>query len=98
MVLLGAQPRRLVRGLVLIVLTPTVPWVFAVPTAAGPQTKPGVLRIGTSGGLASEKKGEKEESALKSLKGFIKEETGMNNEILRQQGWRELTDKMVKGE
>jgi ABC-type phosphate/phosphonate transport system substrate-binding protein len=75
-----------------------VPWVFATPTASHPQSKSKLLRIGTSGNLASEKQGEKEESALKSLKSFVKEETGMDNAISKQKDWRELTDKMVKAE
>jgi ABC-type phosphate/phosphonate transport system substrate-binding protein len=56
-----------------------------------------VLRIGTSGSLV-EKPGQKEEGALETLKQFIKEETGLDNEILRQKDWRELADKMAKGE
>jgi ABC-type phosphate/phosphonate transport system substrate-binding protein len=54
-----------------------------------------VLRIGTSGTLSTDKK---EESALETLKAFIKEETGFDNEIVRQKDWRGLTDKMSKGE
>jgi ABC-type phosphate/phosphonate transport system substrate-binding protein len=66
-------------------------------TVTGQQSKGSTLRIGTSGVLTTEKTG-KEESALQTLKSFIKEETGMDNEILRQKDWRELTDKLVKGE
>src|SRR5258708_33702255 len=72
---------------------------FLASSAAvvGQSSKIDVLRIGTSGILTTEKTG-KEESALETLKSFIKEETGLDNEILRQKDWRELTDKMAKGE
>jgi ABC-type phosphate/phosphonate transport system substrate-binding protein len=65
--------------------------------ATAQQPKSTSLRIGTSGILTTEKTG-KEESALETLRSFIKEETGMDNEILRQKDWRELTQKLVKGE
>jgi ABC-type phosphate/phosphonate transport system substrate-binding protein len=65
----------------------------------GQQAKVDVLRIGTSGTLTAEKEsGGKEKGALETLKGFIKEETGLNNTIERQKDWRELTDKMAKGQ
>lgn len=67
------------------------------PSVVGQQSQRKLLRIGTSGILTTEKTG-KEESALETLKAFIKEETGMDNEIARQKDWKELTDKMVKGE
>src|ERR1700730_2616812 len=71
--------------------------LLVVPALAGRarQAKIDILRIGTSGRLSSEKK---EESALETLKAFIQEETGLTNEIVRLKDWRELTDKMVKGE
>src|SRR6266404_7795020 len=70
---------------------------FCLPATAahGQQGKIDVLRIGASGALSTEKK---EESALETLKGFIKDDTGFTNEIVRQKDWRELADKMTKGE
>jgi ABC-type phosphate/phosphonate transport system substrate-binding protein len=64
---------------------------------AAQQSKNGVLRIGYSGTLL-EQKTTKEQSAQETLKSFIKEQTGMDNELLRQKNWSELTDKLVKGE
>jgi ABC-type phosphate/phosphonate transport system substrate-binding protein len=93
-----APARRPLRGLVLVALALALPWFFPGPAAEGTQKKPKVLLIGASGSLTSEKKDQKEESALKTLKEFIKEETGMNNDILSQKDWRELTDKVVKGQ
>jgi ABC-type phosphate/phosphonate transport system substrate-binding protein len=72
----------------------TVPWA----AAAGKQGKVDVLRIGTSGILTAEKQTGKEKGALETLKGFIKEETGLDNTIERQKDWRELVDKMAKGQ
>jgi ABC-type phosphate/phosphonate transport system substrate-binding protein len=66
--------------------------------ANGWQAKVDFLRIGTSGTLTAEKDGSREKGALETLKGFIKEETGLNNTIERQKDWRELADKMAKGQ
>jgi ABC-type phosphate/phosphonate transport system substrate-binding protein len=57
-----------------------------------------VLQIGTSGTLGSSKEASKEKGGLESLKSFIKEETGLNNEIIRQKDWSELADKLARGE
>jgi ABC-type phosphate/phosphonate transport system substrate-binding protein len=40
----------------------------------------------------------KEKGAIQTLKAFIKDETGMDDEITRQSDWRELAEKMAKGE
>jgi ABC-type phosphate/phosphonate transport system substrate-binding protein len=54
-----------------------------------------VLHIGTSGTLASLAKN-KEDAALETLRDFIKSETGLTNEIVRQKDWRELADRLTK--
>jgi ABC-type phosphate/phosphonate transport system substrate-binding protein len=74
--------------------------LLAVPfgMAGGRQAKVDVLRIGTSGTLTAEKDNSKEKGALTTLRDFIKDETGLKNEIERQKDWRELADKMAKGE
>jgi ABC-type phosphate/phosphonate transport system substrate-binding protein len=87
--------RQLRRGLALLACALVVLLVVSGPTIDGRQGKFNVLRIGTSGTLAE--KGDKQ-GAMESLKAFIKEETGFENEILRQKDWQELLDKMVKGE
>jgi ABC-type phosphate/phosphonate transport system substrate-binding protein len=56
-----------------------------------------VLRIGTSGELTGRIPGPKEKAGLETLHKYIKEENGMDNEILRQKDWQELTDKMANG-
>jgi ABC-type phosphate/phosphonate transport system substrate-binding protein len=56
------------------------------------------LRIGSSGSLAADDASKKEQSALQTLQAFIKDETGLDNEILRQKDWRQLVDKMAKGD
>src|SRR5262249_38425125 len=79
------------------VLLPLGLTVFlAFSAAVGQPRKIDVLRIGSSGSLASEAPGGKEEAALKTLKTFIKDETGLDNEIIRQKDWRELADKLAK--
>jgi len=69
----------------------------AVPGAAPGQGKPKNLLIGTSGTLTGNEKEGKEESALKTLKAFIKDETGLDNTIERQKDWNDLVEKMSKG-
>lgn len=61
----------------------------------GRQARLDVLRIGTSGALTEEKL---EDSAMKTLKEFIKEETRFENEIIRLKDWREVAEKLVKGD
>jgi ABC-type phosphate/phosphonate transport system substrate-binding protein len=61
----------------------------------GQQSKISVLRIGTSGTFHASDKGVKEETALDTMKKFITDETGFNNEIIRQKSWRELAKKMA---
>ena len=92
------NPRPLLRrGLMLLALALALAALVSNAAVVGQQSKNGLLRIGTSGILTTEKTG-KEQSALETLKSFIKEETGMDNEILRHKGWSELTDKLAKGE
>jgi ABC-type phosphate/phosphonate transport system substrate-binding protein len=66
--------------------------------AGGRQGKVDVLRIGTSGTLTAEKDDSKEKGAMASLQDFIKDETGLKNMIKREKDWRELADKLAKGE
>jgi ABC-type phosphate/phosphonate transport system substrate-binding protein len=68
----------------------------AILAAAGKAARAEELLIGTTGtladvGVANEK------AALDTLKAFIKDETGMENQIIRQKNWRELAEKMTKG-
>lgn len=65
--------------------------------ATARQAKVDVLRVGTSGTLTTEKDS-KEKGALETLRKFIKDETGLENEIVRQKSWQDLTDKLTKGE
>jgi len=58
------------------------------------ESRPKALLIGAASGIGGD--GTKGEAALKSLKKFIKEETGLDNEIVRKKDWRELADELVK--
>jgi ABC-type phosphate/phosphonate transport system substrate-binding protein len=67
--------------------------------ACGRQAKKvDVLRIGTSGTLALDSSGAKEETAIDTLKSFIKSETGFDNEMITEKNYKELADKMFKGQ
>jgi len=63
----------------------------------GQQGKIEVLRIGTTGSLNPEG-GKNEKSSLDTLRSFIKDETGLESEILRQKDWKDLSAKMSKGD
>jgi ABC-type phosphate/phosphonate transport system substrate-binding protein len=69
---------------------------LTVALAVGRAARAEELLIGTSGTLA-DVGATKEKAALDMLQTFIKEETGMDNQILRQKDWRELAEKMTKG-
>jgi ABC-type phosphate/phosphonate transport system substrate-binding protein len=61
----------------------------------GQTKKPNVLRIGTSGSLALDTSGAKDDTALETLKSFIKTETGFDNEIIPQKNWSALAEKLA---
>jgi ABC-type phosphate/phosphonate transport system substrate-binding protein len=71
--------------------------VGALAPAQQPR-KVDVLRIGTSGRLAVDESGDKQEGALETLRGFIKSETGFDNEILPQRNYLELAEKLASGQ
>jgi ABC-type phosphate/phosphonate transport system substrate-binding protein len=60
------------------------------------KTKRGVLSIGTSGTLGGTGSRSDDRAALKKLRSFIKEETGLDNEIIDQKDWRQLAERMAK--
>ena len=74
--------------------------LLALPSqnAGAADQKLDVLRIGTSGQLTGRTTGPKEKAGLDSLHKYIKEEDGLDNEIIRQKDWRELADKLMKGQ
>lgn len=61
------------------------------------QGKDDILHIGSSGSLTTTSN-VKEDDALETLRSFIKEETGMENQIIKEKNWQELTDKLGKKE
>ncbi len=56
------------------------------------------LRIGTSPSLALGSSKDKQRGALDTLRTFIKDETGLDNEIIQQKSWRDLAKKMASKE
>jgi ABC-type phosphate/phosphonate transport system substrate-binding protein len=58
---------------------------------------PQVLHIGTSGSLALNS-GVNEDTAIDTLKSFIRDETGFNNEITKQKNWKDVAEKMRSGQ
>ena len=66
--------------------------------AGGQPGKPEIIRIGSSNTITGATQGAKETAAVKTLQAFIKEETGLANEIERIKHWRDLAAKLAKGE
>jgi ABC-type phosphate/phosphonate transport system substrate-binding protein len=98
MVTLEAQSRKRRGRMGLVGCALVALLVLSSAMVDGQQAKVEVLHIGTSASLATAGGGDKEKSALESLKAFIKDETGLNNDIVREKDWRELLQKMAKGD
>jgi len=71
--------------------------VLAAPAATGREPAKNGLHVGSSGSLSPSKDEAKEKAALESLRAFIKEETGMDNQIVRCKGWHDLGERMSTG-
>jgi len=80
-------------GAVALACAAAIPLLGGVPSFGRPP-EGNMLRIGSSGSLATEKSEPKEKAALKSLQDFIKTETSMDNEIVGQQKWDDLAEKL----
>ena len=76
----------------------TLPLVFPATAVYGQQAKSDVLQIGNSGSLAGSVGMGKEKVGMMILQAYIKEETGLNNDIQRLKSWQELADKMQQGQ
>jgi ABC-type phosphate/phosphonate transport system substrate-binding protein len=93
------RPRR--SGLFCLLIPSVVTVVVAVscPPGRAQDKKIDLLKIGSSGTFMSETGDrKKEEAALQTLREFMKEETMMDNEIVKEKDWAELAQKMSKGE
>jgi len=89
----GQRALLLAFGLAALLTLPTIPVV------QGQQGKLNMLRIGASGSLTGGAGGGKSEAAAtESLESFIKDETGLKAEIVRQKGWDGLAERLAKGE
>jgi ABC-type phosphate/phosphonate transport system substrate-binding protein len=86
------------RRFVSLVLALSAPLGVAAVVAHGRPEKSDVLRIGLSGPLGSDTEGPKEKAVAAMMQAFIKSETGMNDEIVCQKDWRDLADKLSKGQ
>jgi ABC-type phosphate/phosphonate transport system substrate-binding protein len=98
-IMIARQPSfcRLVCGFIMLALAGATLLVASAVETKAAEEKLDVLRIGTSGELTGRVAGPKEKAGLESLHKYIKEENGLDNEIVRQKDWQELLDKMAKG-
>jgi ABC-type phosphate/phosphonate transport system substrate-binding protein len=87
----GGRRGAAIIGILLGVSNPTV-----LTYASEGSARPHVLRIGTGGSLKADRDSGTEKGALKALQDLIKEETGVENEIVREESWRPLAEKMAK--
>lgn len=65
---------------------------------SGQQGRLESLRVGASGTLTGNADDPKEKAGLRTLRRFIREETGLNSDITGQMNWQTLADKMSRGE
>ncbi len=93
-----AIPGRPLRGFVAHVVALSALLGAATVVAHGRSEKSDVLHIGLSGPLGSDTDGPREKAAALLLQSFIKGETGVDDEITCQKGWRDLADKLAKGQ
>ena len=71
---------------------------FLRTVASSQQVRPEILRIGASGTLTGKADDPKEKAGLRTLRRFIKEETGLNSDITGQMNWQTLAEKLSRGE
>jgi ABC-type phosphate/phosphonate transport system substrate-binding protein len=65
--------------------------------AAG-RDEPAVLLIGSSAATTDPAARRREEASRPTLQRFIKEETGLDNKVTHQKDWRDLADRLTRGE
>jgi ABC-type phosphate/phosphonate transport system substrate-binding protein len=97
-VILSERFRALHRGLAVLA---AVLASFLTCIGASARDQPGkidVLLVGSSGTISASADPGKEKAALETLQSFIKEETGLKNDIVRQKNWGDLAEKMSKGQ
>ncbi|MBL8800139.1 MAG: PhnD/SsuA/transferrin family substrate-binding protein, partial [Planctomycetia bacterium] len=84
------------RGCLLLAALLLPAWLAEPITAQ--QGKLKMLRIGTSGRVAGDAGNDDDnQTALNTMRSFIRNETGMDSEIVELKGWRELADKLTAG-
>lgn len=71
--------------------------IVSVTEPAGQQAGM-ALRIGASSAVSTETDAAKEKAALIALRSFIKEQTGLDNQITHEKDWRAVVDKMGNGQ
>ncbi len=56
-----------------------------------------VLRIAATGTMTGKQEDPREKAGVTTLRQFIKDETGFNNEVTREKDWQALADQLKKG-
>jgi ABC-type phosphate/phosphonate transport system substrate-binding protein len=94
MILQNAMRGTVIRMGLLVALASGM--IFVAGYVSAQQTKLDILRIGASGSMTGNK--EKDKGAMDTLKAFIKDETGLDNALASQKGWRGLAKGMAQGQ
>src|SRR5947209_11542572 len=80
-------------------LAPVIVFLMSITSSvAADERQAKVLHVGMSGSLIAADESGTEKGARDALESLIKEETGFDVKVDRQNGWRELADKMPKGQ
>src|SRR5262245_30326465 len=86
------------KKLLLAAVAGAVSLTFLRTVASGQQVRLETLRIGASGTLTGKADDPKDKAGLRTLRRFIKEETGLNSDITGQMNWQTLAEKLSRGE
>jgi ABC-type phosphate/phosphonate transport system substrate-binding protein len=80
----------------LTLFVPGLLTLLTLPLTAGAQpAKIDTLRIGIDRGLTGSESDARASAGMESLKAYIKEETGLDNDIVRQKSWREVAEQLA---
>lgn len=91
-------PRQSLNSALLLACTLLASLIVPIVVSRGQQGRVDLLRIGATGTLTGDADSRKEKTGLETLRRFIKEETGLNNEIVGQKTWQEVSAQMAKGQ
>jgi len=90
----------MIRHPVALLLPLTVAAALAIPDTSvhGQPARLRLLRVGATGTLTGKGDSGEEEAGVELLRAFLKDETGLNNEIAKEKDWQVLLAMLAKGQ